>query len=285
MNLSSIQTPSGMFTIAPFDHRGSLAKMFDQDVKTDIGKELVTQLKILFMDAFSQYCSGVLVDPVFGFPAIAHKAKNTGLILSLESSGYNDEPTAIPTLIPDWGVENVKNNYAVAKLLLYYHPGEENAEKKMQLVTELGEYCRHEDVAFLIEPVIFNPFKKEELPLQEFQEAMLLTAQEFQQHCDILKLQYPGDALACATITAELDVPWILLSRGMPHDKFKEALSISLENGCKGFAAGRSIWQEISTMRSPDGMADLKKIQSFLQTVGVERLKELIAITEKFAVK
>ncbi len=278
-NLSSIQTPDGMFTIAPFDHRGSLASMFGADVNTPLGKELVTQLKIIFMEVFSPMCSGVLVDPVYGFPAIARKAKNTGLILSLESSGYNDERTSVPALIPSWGVEHVKNNYAVAKLLTYYHPGEENAEKKRQLVTELGEYCRHEGIAFLLEPVIYNPFGKEELSQQNFQEALLRTAQEFQQDCDVLKIQYPGDALACATITAELDIPWILLSRGMSYDKFREALKISMENGAKGFAAGRSVWQEIAQMKTADGLADFAKIRSFLETVGVERVKELIAIT------
>src|SRR5258708_26160619 len=148
MDSSSIQTASGMFTIAAFDHRGSLVKVFGQDVQNPVGQELLTQLKILFMESFSPLCSGVLVDPVFGFPAIARKAKNTGLILSLESSGYNDEKTAVPTMIPDWGVENVKNNYAVAKLLTYYHPAEENAEKKRKLITQLGEHCRHERVVF-----------------------------------------------------------------------------------------------------------------------------------------
>ena len=161
-------------------------------------------------------------------------------------------------------------------------PGEPNAAQKKKLIIELGEYCRHEDVPFLLEPVIFNPFGKEELSMSDFQEAQLITAQEFQQSCDILKIQYPGDALACATMTAELDIPWILLSRGMTYDKFKEATKIGLENGCKGFAAGRSVWQEISKIRRPDDLPDLEKIEAFLNTTAKERMIELIEITEKF---
>jgi tagatose-1,6-bisphosphate aldolase len=280
MNLSSIQTKSGMFTIAPFDHRGSLAKMLKIDLETEQGKQILTQVKVLFMEAFSEMCSGVLIDPVYGWPAIERKAKNTGLILTLENSGYTDERTAVPTLIPNWGVENIKNNYAVAKLLTYYHPAEENALQKKQLIMELGQYCKHEDIAFLVEPVIFNPFGKEELAKEAFQAAQLQTAQEFQSYCDVLKIQYPGDALACATMTAELDVPWILLSRGMAHSDFVSALKVCLENGAKGFAAGRSVWQEISDLRAPDGLPDLEGIGRFLYTTGRERMKELIELTE-----
>jgi tagatose 1,6-diphosphate aldolase len=279
MNLSSIQTPQGFFTIAAFDHRGSLAEMFKMDLRTEIGAQTVTHLKMLFMEAFSDICSGVLVDPQYGFSAITHKAKNTGLILSLESSGYGDERTSVPTLIENWSVRHVKNNYGVAKLLAYFHPQEPNAAKKRQLIIELGEYCRHEDIAFLIEPVIFNPATgKEDLNKTEFQEAQLVTAQEFQKYCDVLKLQYPGDALACATLTAELDVPWILLSRGVTYDKFKDALKVCMENGAKGFAVGRAIWQDIGQFVLADGMPDYEAIRRFLQETGRERMKELIKI-------
>src|SRR5258708_6594309 len=103
MNLSSIQTQEGIFTIAAFDHRRSLAQMYGLDPNSAVGAETLTQLKIFFMEAFSPICSGVLVDPLFRFPAIEKKAKNTGLILPLESSGYTDERTAVPTMIPNWG--------------------------------------------------------------------------------------------------------------------------------------------------------------------------------------
>lgn len=272
-----------MFTIAPFDHRGSLATALGLDLKTAAGRKTLTQLKILFMQNFSPYCSGVLVDPEYGFPSIEYKADRCGLILTLESSGYSDEKTDVPVLMQNWGVEAVKNNYAVAKLLVYYHPQEANAQLKRKLVMELGDSCRRQGVAFLVEPVLFSLNQKVEMTLPEFQEAQLQTCQEFQPHCDILKLQYPGDALGCATITAELDVPWILLSRGLHHDDFKEALKVSLENGCKGFAAGRSVWQEIAEHKNEDGSLNMVAVQQFLETTATERIKELIAMTEAAA--
>jgi tagatose-1,6-bisphosphate aldolase len=283
MTLSTIQTPSGMFTIAPFDHRGSLAKLIGVDNSTDVGRATLAELKNYFMQVFSPICSGVLVDSEYGFHSLDYKADHCGLILTLESSGYTDEKTAVPTLLQNWGVEAIKNNYAVAKLLTYYHPQEANAEQKQKLVMELYASCKREEVPFLLEPVIFPPTGKGELSQAEFHDAQLQTCQEFQPYCDILKIQYPGDALSCATITAELDIPWILLSRGMDYAGFRDALRVSLENGAKGFAAGRSVWQEIGEMQLAQGGPDMAAIHDFLQTTATERMKELIALTEAAA--
>ncbi len=278
--LKSIQTEKGNFTIAPFDHRSSLAQLVGADLNTPAGQAALTQLKIIFMQVFSPICSGVLVDPQYGFPSIAYKAPNAGLILTLEASGYGDDKAPVPTLMSNWGVAGVKNNYGVAKLLCYYHPKEKNAVEKKKMMAEVGESCRREGVAFMIEPVIYDPESKKNWSSAEFQEAQLITCQELQADCDLLKLQYPGDALACATMTAELDVPWILLSRGMAYSEFKDAVKIAMENGCKGFAAGRSVWQEIGEFRLADGQPDLSAIKRFLQTTGVERMHELIELVE-----
>lgn len=283
MNLHTIQTPANLFTIAPFDHRGSLAKMFDLEIQAPAVQHAVTELKVLFMEAFSPVCSGVLVDPEYGFPAIARKAASCGLILTLENSDYSGDRSAVPTLVPNWGVHQVKSNYAVAKLLIYYHPSEANALEKKKLVIELYHSCQYEDISLLVEPVIYNPNGKEELSKADFQAAQLQTSQEFQKYCDVLKIQYPGDALACATMTAELDIPWILLSRGMKYDQFAEALRVCMENGAKGFAAGRSVWQEIGQYRLADGMPDFEKIRHFLQTTAMDRMNQLIQITNKFS--
>jgi tagatose-1,6-bisphosphate aldolase len=111
----------------------------------------------------------------------------------------------------------------------------------------------------------------------------LATVQEFQRYCDVLKIEFPGDALACATVTAEVDVPWIVLSRGAEFDEFVESVKVSLENGAKGFAVGRAIWQEIGEMRDSNGNADFVKIEQFLQTVGRERLQKLLALVHNAA--
>ncbi len=280
MNLNTIQTPEGLFTIAPFDHRGSLAQMFGMDIQTETAQHVVTQLKVLFMEAFSEMCSGVLVDPEFGFPAIAKKAPNTGLIMTLEASDYTGNKSLVPTLIQNWNVHQVKSNYAVAKLLIYYHPMEANALQKKKLVIELYHSCKYEGISFLVEPIIYNPNGSEPLNKADNQDAQLQTCQEFQKYCDVLKIQYPGDALACATMTAELDIPWILLSRGMKHDEFVTALRVCMENGAKGFAAGRSVWQEIGELRMPDGSPDMEKIKIFLNSTGRQRIAELIQITQ-----
>lgn len=243
------------------------------------GQALVTQFKNWCMEAFSPICSGVLVDPVYGFDSIEHKADGCGLILTLENSGYGESREQVPELIPNWSVEHIKNNYAVAKLLVYFHPQEASALAKKELIASLSAQAKANDVAFLLEPVIYNPAGEKDLSLDEFHEAQLMTVRTFQQYVDVLKLQYPGSALACANITAELDVPWILLSRGLPFAEFVEALTVALENGCVGFAAGRAVWQETGELKTADGKPDAAAIQQFLQTTGVQRMSELIHLT------
>jgi len=39
-------------------------------------------------------------------------------------------------------------------------------------------------------------------------------------------------------------IPWIILSRGADYTLFKEQVLIASENGCWGFLAGRSLWQD-----------------------------------------
>ncbi len=280
MTLSSIQTQSGRYCIAPFDHRASLAKLLQIDEKKPESKQLLSQVKSLFMQAFSPLCSGVLVDPVYGFESIDYKAQSCGLILTLEDSGYSGSESAVPNIIPNWSVHSVKENYAVAKLLIFFHPDEPNAVQKKKMVMELHSSCQYEGISFMLEPIVYNPFSKDELQLPDFQEIQIQTIREFRSSCDIIKIQYPGDSLACATVTSELDIPWILLSRGTQYEQFRDALKDSMDNGCSGFAAGRTIWQEIGQFQLSQGGPNIAAIQQFLMTTGVERLKEIIEIID-----
>jgi tagatose-1,6-bisphosphate aldolase len=280
MTLDSIRTSTGKFTIAPFDHRGSLAKLLEVDGENPAGQRVLRDVKSLMMRAFSPLCSGVLVDPIYGFESIEEKAPGCGLILPLEESGYTDKHDQLPKLIPDWGVHAIRENYAVAKLLLFFHPSEALAEQKKKLVMELYSSCQYENIAFMLEPILYFP-EQHAAPSNDDATFTLQLAmiQEFRGCCDLLKLEYPGSPLACATITAELDIPWILLSRGMAFDSYVETLKVAMENGCAGFAAGRAVWQEIGQFQLKKGQPDLSAITTFLQTTATERLRTLIALT------
>jgi len=96
-------------------------------------------------------------------------------------------------------------------------------------------------------------------------------------------LQSPHDALACATITTELDGPWLLGDDNLVYDDFKEALRTALENGAGGFLVSESLFGEIDALRRPDQSLDLPEIIKFIKTKTRDRALELIRISSEFS--
>ena len=68
-------------------------------------------------------------------------------------------------------------------------------------------------------------------------------------------------------------IPWFLLTRGDDYTLFREQLIMSVDNVCRGFLAGRSIWQEY--FEAEDGMEKEK----FLNETLTSRFDEISKIT------
>jgi len=161
----------------------------------------------------------------------------------------------------------------VAKLELFYNPQEEEARSKKQMVVELYDYCQHEGIAFLLDLVLYLETSKDKYQAQ-FLELQLDAVQELRQYCDLMALEYPSDALSAVTLTAELDVPWILSGRGVPYETYKEQLRVALESGAVGYMVGSQLLPEKVT----------KDASTFLQTTVRDRAIELNRIaTETLA--
>lgn len=270
MNLADFQTSDGLFTIAPFDHRASLAKSLNLDLKIEQHQKQFIMLKHLFMKILSPYVSSVLTDPEYGLETLAEKAPNTGLFLSLEKSGYTDDHEQMTQLYPNWGIDGVKKHAAGAKLLVYCNPEGETTPAKYELVKKLFYEARQKGVVFLVEPVLYQGAIQWKEWDKVWIEAYLSVCSNIAPYCDILKVHYPGSTDACSQIT-RMHPNWILLSRGIAYDEFVHLLTDAVRNGCRGFAAGRAVWQELTKL-SP------KEWETFLNTIAVDRLKALTQI-------
>jgi len=89
---------------------------------------------------------------------------------------------------------------------------------------------------------------------------------------DLLKLEWPGGAEACAQVSKNLgQVPWTLLSAGVAYDAFVERTTIALDNGACGFIAGRAIWGEAVDFEGDERRA-------WLAEVAVPRLRGLVEV-------
>jgi tagatose-1,6-bisphosphate aldolase len=83
----------------------------------------------------------------------------------------------------------------------------------------------------------------------------------------------PTDSLTAATITAQLDTPWVMTARGLTYEKYKEQLKICLESGAVGFLAGSVLWADF-LVSIPD-FADVASRLQLFKTRVRDRFLEL----------
>ncbi len=271
MNLADFSTPDGLFSIAPFDHRASLAESMHLDLTKSEDQATFLELKKMFMHVFSPHVSAVLTDPEYGIKTLSEKQGNCGVFLSLEESGYSGDHDAMTSLKSEWGVDGVRENGAGAKLLVYFNPKSSTSQQKLDLVRKLFVECKDKEVVFLVEPVLYEvagaKLWEKEMDA-EWSRVYVDVCRQFAPFCDILKIQYPGNQEACSEISTFHD-NWILLSRGVSFDTFCTYLSTARRQGAKGYAAGRAVWQELSTLSGKE------EWQRFLETTGVTRIQKL----------
>ena len=276
MTLSDFQTKDGLFTIAPFDHRGSLATSLHLDLQREEDQSVFLRLKHLFMKTLSPHVSAVLTDPTVGIKTLEDKAPGCGLFLSLEESGYSGDHDSMTLLKENWGIDGVKAHNAGAKLLVYYNPQSEFAEKKLQMVEEVAREARQKNVIFLVEPLLYQLEGKKLWDTDgdpDWIKEHVSMCEKISPSCDILKIAYPGSEDACSRVT-RMHPNWVLLSRGSSYDIFSSLLKVSVVHGCRGFAAGRTVWQELFDLPQ-------SRWESFLATTAVERLAGLTEILKK----
>jgi tagatose 1,6-diphosphate aldolase len=290
--LQQIASPDGIFNMCAMDHRGSLRKLagelsYDEMVKRKL--ELCANL--------APHASAVLLDPAFGAAqCLSYGAlpKSTGLIVSLEASGYaGGSEYRYTELIEEWDVAKIKRMGAsAAKLLVYYRPDLlELANKLMDMVEVVGLECQQHDLPFVVEPVGY-PIAEEVRNPAHFakvkEQLVPKTARQITQSpIDVLKTEFPTDlrynkdraeaAELCRQLDEASTVPWVVLSAAVDFETFCQQVEIACQGGASGFLAGRAIWQE--AMRIDKAKERVK----FLATVGADRLKKLNEIAARYA--
>src|SRR5437660_3158950 len=125
--MEALSNSAGVIAAAAMDQRGSLkksiaaAKGVPQDQVTD---QMMEEFKIAVSRVLTPHASAILLDPEWGLPAAKARAKNAGLLLAYEASGYdNTQPGRLPDLLPHVSVKRIVDWGADAgKILIYYTP-------------------------------------------------------------------------------------------------------------------------------------------------------------------
>ena len=125
----------GTFAMLAMDQRGSLVKAMNPDHPDAVPYHAVIALKRDVIGVLSPLASAVLLDVEYGYGACVASdtlAGQTGLLLALEKTGYDGDPTARRTLLlDDWTVARTRNAGANGvKLLVYYRTDAPNATEQ-----------------------------------------------------------------------------------------------------------------------------------------------------------
>jgi tagatose 1,6-diphosphate aldolase len=249
--------------------------------------------------------SAMLLDPHYAFPgASADLARETGLLLTLEDSIFEETPTGRRSFtIPDWSVEKIKRTGADGvKLLAWYRP-DADAEiiaHQQRLVGSVGEACARYDLPFVFELLTY-PFPGEEeytgvepAAIDRRARHVIESVETFADRAfgvDLFKLESPippsavpdpatGRAAEMSRavglfrdLAASAGRPWVVLSAGAAPDEFRNVLQHAYTAGASGFLAGRAIWWNACAEHFPDWKAMETGLRSkaapYLEEVGL----------------
>jgi tagatose-1,6-bisphosphate aldolase len=249
--------------------------------------EEMRSFKVDVTAALSPAASAVLLDPEFGVPAVklaGAMAPGCATLVAVEPperDTWQGEPRArrdserTAKWVSDMGGDAVK-------LLVQMRPDRVAGRGEPDLVAEVVEVvgavvedCSAVGLPSVVETLLYSLPGEEPLNARRRAELIAESARILTETGpDLLKLEYPSDALGCRAVADAITVPWAVLSAGMPLDAFLDAVRTACdEGGASGFIAGRVYWKEAVAM-----MGDERK--HFLETTGRDRLEQSLRVME-----
>jgi tagatose-1,6-bisphosphate aldolase len=283
----------GAFSVLALDHRNNLRNALNPQDPNAVTTLEMSAFKTEVVRILAPHASSVLLDPEFGAAqciAAGSLPGQTGLIVSIEATGYTGDPSARQSrLLPGWCAAKTRSIGADAvKLLVYYHPDAPNAPETEELVIQVAEDCQKEDLAFFLEPLSYslNPAEKKLSPAQRRRVVLETARRLVSPDVDVLKAEFPLDIQAepnesnwieaCTQLSQASLAPWILLSASVGFETYLRQVTIACQAGASGVAVGRAVWQEAPILRNQDRT-------SFLETIARERMSRISSLVDALA--
>jgi tagatose-1,6-bisphosphate aldolase len=265
---TSLFTKDDKYLMLAFDHRGSYKKMI-----TPYSKELAIKTKKDIISGVFDQISGILIDLDYGFPAYTQFPNPKPFLLPLEKSGYTDEMGERVTEIGYTSSELKDMGAAGVKLLIYFNKDLKTSTKQLETTKKALQDARENNMPFFLEIVNYGNEDDENRIVNSLKVFL-----ENEIYPDIYKLEYPGNRENAEKVTKllkEKNIPWIQLTRGTDFETFKQQLQTSVNAGCIGFLAGRSLWQEY-----PKLLNESEK-ENFIKEILPKRFKQISDIVNK----
>jgi tagatose 1,6-diphosphate aldolase len=305
--LQAVSNQHGVIGAAAMDQRGSLQSAMAKEKGIDkkaVTREMMEEFKGAVTRVLTPHASAILLDPEFGLSAAKQRAKNAGLLLAYEKSGYdNTQPGRLPDLLDNYSVRRlVAAGADCIKILLYYKPFDPKNvnDIKHAWVERIGAECTAADVPFFLEFVGYQEGVDEKSIdfARKKPECVTKSMEEFskpQYDVDIMKVEVPvtmsfvkgarsckGDSAytrdeakehfrAAAAVAKK---PFIYLSAGVSNETFNETLELAAEAGVNfsGVLCGRATWKEGIPVYAKRG---IKALEDWLNDQGVKNIQNV----------
>jgi tagatose 1,6-diphosphate aldolase len=302
--LKAVSTERGIIAAAAMDQRGSLKKSLAKEKGADVTDAMMEEFKSLVTEVLTPHASAILLDPEWGLPASKRRAKNAGLLLAYEKTGYDKTgPGRLPDLLDHWSARRLKEAGAdCVKILLYYTPFDPKDvnDKKHAWVERIGDECRANDIPYFLEFVGYEEGADEKgfEYSKKKPEVVIRSMAEFTKDrygVDVLKVEVPinmkfvegarsfggqkayskqeamnffREAASAAT------KPFIYLSAGVSNAEYSESLELAAEAGVKwnGVLCGRATWKDGIPVYAKQGAEAFRK---WLQDQGVKNISNV----------
>jgi len=298
--LKAVSNERGVIAAAAMDQRGSLKKALGANA-TDAQLE---EFKALVTEVLTPHASAILLDPEWGLPASKRRARNAGLLLAYEKTGYDKTgPGRLPDLLDHWSARRLKEAGANAvKILLYYTPFDPKPinDQKHAWVERIGDECRANDIPFFLEFVGYEDGADEKgLDFAKKKpEVVAGSMAEFTKErygVDVMKVEVPvnmkfvegaksyggqkaytkKEAMELFRRAASVATkPFIYLSAGVSNAEFTESLELAAEAGVKfnGVLCGRATWKDGIAVYAQQGPQAFRK---WLEDQGVKNINNV----------
>ena len=302
--LKRVSNERGVIAAAAMDQRGSLQKSLAKEKGSEVGDAMMEEFKILVTEVLTPHASAILLDPEWGLPASKRRAKNAGLLLAYEKTGYDKTgPGRLPDLLDHWSAHRLKEAGAdCVKILLYYSPLDPKGinDRKHAWVERLGDECRANDIPFFLEFVGYEEGVDEKALAYAKKKPQIVidSMKEFSKErygVDVLKVEVPvnmkyvegakaygGEKAYSKQEAMELfrkaagiaSKPFIYLSAGVSNSEFTESLELAAEAGVKfnGVLCGRATWKDGVPVYAKQGPEAFRK---WLQDQGVKNINNV----------
>ena len=304
--MKAVSDGRGVIAAAAMDQRGSLQKALAKEKGGDISDRDMEEFKILVAEVLTPHASAILLDPEWGIPASKRRARNAGLLMAYEKTGYDKTgPGRLPDLLDHWSVRRLKEvGTDCIKILLYYTPYDPKDvnDQKHAWVERIGDECRANDIPFFLEFVGYEE-GADEKGIDFAKKKPRIVAHSMAEFTkdrygvDVMKVEMPinmkfvegtrafagqkayskQEAMDHFRRSAEVATrPFIYLSAGVSNAEFTESLELAAEAGTRfsGVLCGRATWKDGIPVFGKQGASAFR---AWLDNEGVKNIENVNA--------